>query len=87
MADAGGLVHPTLLTRLFLLLASLFIIVIAASGRRSGLLLALPALLPLAVLAWLAERYASSRTASWVVLALSVFIVGPVLLALLASLS
>lgn len=78
-------VHPVLLTRLFLLFAGVLVLTVLAA-QRSWLLVPV-ALLPLAMLGWLASRYAASRSASWVVLALSVLVVGPVILALLANLS
>ncbi len=79
----GG--HPVLFTRLFLLFAGVLVLVVLAA-QRSWLLVPV-ALLPLAMLGWLASRYAASRSASWVVLALFVLVVGPLLLALLANLS
>jgi len=78
-------VHPVLLTRLFLLFAGVLVLIVLAA-QRSWLLVPV-ALLPLAMLGWLASRCAASRSASWVVLALSVLVVGPVILALLANLS
>lgn len=83
--DRSGGVHPVLLTRLFLLLASA-VIVIVLIARGAWVLLPVSLLLP-AVLAWLASHYAASRAASWAVLGLSVLLVGPVALALLANLS
>ncbi len=82
--EAGGL-HPVLLTRLFLLLAAAVVLIVLAA--RGSWLLVPVALLPLAALAWLAAHYAGSRSASWVVLGLSVLVAGPAVLALLASLT
>lgn len=82
--DAEAGIHPVVLTRIVLLLAGAVMAILLLA--RGAWLLLPAALLPLAILAWLASHYAGRRTASWAVLALSLFAAGPFVLVLLASL-